>query len=325
MQPDHQSQIRVASAALAQEPAPGSRRQTFCTFLCLFTMLCSFAQAAPSVTLAWDANVEPDIGGYKLHYGTSSGAYTQTIDVGNIATATVPNLPVGTTYFFVVTAYNLDGVESLPSNEACYTQRPPASVSLTTQSIGPEDAAEFGPCETAPPGTTSTYAAHCLPDRSYQFAIKGPAGRSVNIYTSTDLTTWTWLATVPNPTGFLLVTDLEAASRALSRFYQVFQEARQSASLATQSINQADAGEYSFWQSEPVSTTCLPTAHSLANGIYQFATSGRAGRSLSIYASSDLSIWTLLGTVPNPSGYLLVTDIDAEARALRRFYQVLEN
>lgn len=69
--------------------------------------------------LAWNANPEPDIVGYRLKYGTSSGVYSQILDVGNVTTATVPNLAPGTNYFFVLTAYNAF-MESQPSNEVMW-------------------------------------------------------------------------------------------------------------------------------------------------------------------------------------------------------------
>src|SRR5436309_5237937 len=62
----------------------------------------SFAQ---SVTLAWDIETDPNVTGYRLHYGTSSGNYTKTVDVGNATTATIADITVGNTYYFVVTAY----------------------------------------------------------------------------------------------------------------------------------------------------------------------------------------------------------------------------
>ena len=34
------------------------------------------------VTLAWDANTEPTLGGYQLYYGQKSGSYPESIDVG---------------------------------------------------------------------------------------------------------------------------------------------------------------------------------------------------------------------------------------------------
>ena len=66
----------------------------------------SLAQAAQSVSLAWNADPPSTFAGYDLHYGTSSGNYSNTIDVGNTTTATVSNLTPGQIYYFVVTAYN---------------------------------------------------------------------------------------------------------------------------------------------------------------------------------------------------------------------------
>jgi Domain of unknown function (DUF4082)/Fibronectin type III domain len=76
------------------------------------------AANAASVTLAWDA--ESGVAGYRLHYGTSSGSYAQTGDVGTNTTATVSNLTAGQTYYFAVTAYNSTGLESQPSNEVSF-------------------------------------------------------------------------------------------------------------------------------------------------------------------------------------------------------------
>lgn len=76
---------------------------------------------AGQVALAWDANPEPDIAGYKLYYGTVSGSYGAPIDVGNVTTHTVPNLTDGLTYFFATTAYDAFGNQSGYSNEVTFT------------------------------------------------------------------------------------------------------------------------------------------------------------------------------------------------------------
>lgn len=69
-----------------------------------------------TVTIMWNANTEADLQGYRVYVGTRSGARTQSFDVGNV-TSTRLTLPLGSTYFFVVTAYDRSGNESSPSGE----------------------------------------------------------------------------------------------------------------------------------------------------------------------------------------------------------------
>jgi fibronectin type 3 domain-containing protein len=103
-----------------------SLRQQLCCCLILSSWLsipfhqASAAETAPlrSVILTWDPNPEPDIAGYRLRYGTSSGAYAQTLDVANTTTTTLTNLDRNTAYFMVVSAYNTAGLEGPPSDEA---------------------------------------------------------------------------------------------------------------------------------------------------------------------------------------------------------------
>ncbi len=85
----------------------------------LTLLLCGVgeAQSLGTVTLAWGANPESDVTGYRLLYGTTSGDYTQTVDAGSSTVATVANLVPGTPYFFAATAYNSAGLESLPCPE----------------------------------------------------------------------------------------------------------------------------------------------------------------------------------------------------------------
>ncbi len=84
----------------------------------------AYLVAAPPLTLAWDANLETDISGYKLSYGTASGIYPNVIDVGPITETSVTNLVEGTTYFFAVSAVNLAGVQSQYSAEISHYVRP---------------------------------------------------------------------------------------------------------------------------------------------------------------------------------------------------------
>ena len=81
-----------------------SRNLVFFSVL-LVALLISVWARAEQVTLAWDANTEADLAGYKVHYGTASGSYTTIVDVHNVITATVTGLAAGQAYYFVVTAY----------------------------------------------------------------------------------------------------------------------------------------------------------------------------------------------------------------------------
>jgi len=130
----------------------------------LIILVCSaFAIEAAVVTLAWDVSSSPNIAGYRLYSGTTSGVYSQTIEVGNATSTLVSNLVTGKTYFFVVTAYNAMGVESAPSNEVSYlvpsptatptpTPTPTPTRTLTTTKTPPPTGAAV--MLSPPPGST---------------------------------------------------------------------------------------------------------------------------------------------------------------------------
>jgi hypothetical protein len=87
----------------------------------LLTLLISVWARAEQVTLAWDANTETDLAGYKVHYGTASGNYTSSVDVHKVTTAIVTGLTAGQTYYFAVTAYNTSNSESGYSNQVNFS------------------------------------------------------------------------------------------------------------------------------------------------------------------------------------------------------------
>ena len=85
--------------------------------------------AASSVTLGWvaptqNSNGSPitDLAGYKIHYGTASENYTQVVSLANpsLSRYVVDSLPSGT-YYFAITAYNSQGLESALSGEITTT------------------------------------------------------------------------------------------------------------------------------------------------------------------------------------------------------------
>ena len=77
-------------------------------------------------SLAWTASPGPGVAGYCLHYGTVRGNYTRHLVVGNVTRASVSVPASAKTYYFVVTAYNGIGLESLPCK--------PLAVSMSTRS-----------------------------------------------------------------------------------------------------------------------------------------------------------------------------------------------
>jgi hypothetical protein len=90
-----------------------------------FSIVVGDGNPVGGVTLSWQAPTENadgsqlvDLKGYKVHYGSASKNYSDTIQVSNpgITTYMVENLKAGQ-YYFAVTAYNSAGQESSLSGE----------------------------------------------------------------------------------------------------------------------------------------------------------------------------------------------------------------
>ena len=81
-------------------------------------MLVAVTAYAMVTNLAWDANTEPDLAGYKLYQSTVGPTgpfvYVKTISKGTLTAATA-DLADGT-YWWVLTAYDNSGNESGYSN-----------------------------------------------------------------------------------------------------------------------------------------------------------------------------------------------------------------
>lgn len=69
-----------------------------------------------------DGSALSDLAGYKVYYGTASGSYSSSVNVGNVTSYSL-SLPDGLTYYFAVTAYNSSGAESGYSNEGSKTMQ----------------------------------------------------------------------------------------------------------------------------------------------------------------------------------------------------------
>ena len=94
-----------------------------------------YAQAG-QVTLAWNANTDPTLGGYRLYYGQASGNYTANVDVGKRTSYTLTGLTDGKTYYFAAKAYNIgktvwSGFSNQVSKTISSTTAPVASFSTS--------------------------------------------------------------------------------------------------------------------------------------------------------------------------------------------------
>ena len=132
-------------ATSIQKRAQGEKRllaikkQPFRTLLLFCLIFCglyvSFEASAfgRDITLAWDANTEPNLAGYKVYYGTAQGgpykgsgspdgASPVIVPLSSLQNPANPEYTVHglpeSTYYFVATAYNGEGLESRYSNEA---------------------------------------------------------------------------------------------------------------------------------------------------------------------------------------------------------------
>jgi hypothetical protein len=100
---------------------------------------------AGDVTVAWNANTETDLAGYKVYVGTAPGAYGNPTIIGAQTTYTITGLAAGTTYYIAVTAYNTSGLESGFSNEVSTTTpgTPPATTRCDIDASGVANAIDL--------------------------------------------------------------------------------------------------------------------------------------------------------------------------------------
>ena len=85
------------------------------------SIICGGYVSAGDSVLKWDASTG-DVSGYIIYYGIAQGNYPFSEDVGNVTEYALSNFPLseGTTYYFVVRAYNATG-ESGDSNVTIFS------------------------------------------------------------------------------------------------------------------------------------------------------------------------------------------------------------
>ncbi|MBW2410811.1 MAG: fibronectin type III domain-containing protein [Deltaproteobacteria bacterium] len=102
------------------------------TLIFLLSFFLTPSGFALHLTLQWDPNVDEELAGYIVYYGTASGHYRYDVDIGDQTSCTISGLAEGTRYYFAVTAYDEEGNESIYSREIVY----PATVSDSSSGGG---------------------------------------------------------------------------------------------------------------------------------------------------------------------------------------------
>ena len=254
-------------------------------FLVLFCMgMSQTVQAAQGVTLAWQASPDSTVVGNRIHYGTASGVYTTTVDVGNVTTATLSGLTAGVTYYYVVTAYNSQGGSSLPSNEVSGVVLGNPTVSLFT----PNNRVNFnGPSVIALSATASEIGGSIAKVDFYSSGSMFAESTGIPF-------TAQWKADQGNHTLTAVAYDANGVS--------------------------AQSSPVSVTITEPR----IRSVKRMGNGSTQLTLSGAPGWNNSVYVSNDLNAWSLLGTVLNTSGTAVIQDSQSTNASHRYYRMTAE-
>ncbi len=139
-----------------------------------FGLVCGAAQPNPAnVALSWVRSPTPEVTGYRIYFGAVSRSYSNNITVGNLTNHTISGLTSGVTYYFTVTAYTANGVESLYSNELLYIV----------------------------PGGLAQLQIRITANQQAIITVLGQVGHTYEIQAATDAKTWSVLGTVTTGTS----------------------------------------------------------------------------------------------------------------------------
>ena len=154
----------------------------------LFVLAAAPRSDAGDLVLAWDPPSDGITIGYLLSYGVTPGTYSQQVNVGYATSYTLSGLLDGTTYYFVVRAYDAAGDVSDPSAEVAATVPPsiaPVVTALALSSNLPSPQAL---------GTTvswlSTATGGVAP---YEFQWSLYKAGSWTVWPWASASTWTWI------------------------------------------------------------------------------------------------------------------------------------
>ena len=156
------------------------RKPSILLSLLLLIALWSEPASALTLTLSWDTPTDPSVTGFSISYGTQSGAYTTTVDVGNVTSAPFAGLSDSTAYYFVVQSYNAAHVLSDPSEEVSYV---PLSITCRVTAAVSSDGRAIPVTVNAPivTGAGASSTTSCTPSSGSMFPVGStPVSCTVN-------------------------------------------------------------------------------------------------------------------------------------------------
>jgi hypothetical protein len=172
----------------------------------IFVRLLVQPAEAATVTLVWDPNTESDLAGYLLSYGTASGQYTTTIDVGNVTTYIFEEPNPSVRYYLALRAYDAEGLISPYSNEAVTTPNPPLTMTvLSTNRMSPQPVGTSIGFTATASGGTAPY--------EFKWWIDNAGTSTVGAQWSTS-NMFTWTPASPSSTYVIRVWARNAGSTA---------------------------------------------------------------------------------------------------------------
>ena len=278
----------------------------FCILLLSFVCGDNSVRAAAQVTLAWNPNPEPDVIGYRLHYGTSSGRYPQSVDVGNTTSSVLSGLAENTRYYSVVTAYNSAGLESFPSNEISFVTRP----SLPTISAESPDG----------------HSIHIAPATMVLYATTGGGASDVERVEFFEGSTKLGEARV-SPWS-LIRRNVVAGDHHLTAVVHFVDGTSQTSEPLTVSVEARTAQSPPLVNSEPSKLVPIPIQTILGSrddDSFLIFVSGQEDEWVRIEKSEDLIHWSPQSTLKIKGGYSYFIDENALGSVRRRYYRIERN
>ncbi len=96
------------------------RRVALLAFAFVLALPAASGETLGRARFSWEAVANPVVIGYKVHWGTQSGVYTQSLDAGNVTEVIIEAFSQSVEYFVAVTSYSDSGEESDYSTELSF-------------------------------------------------------------------------------------------------------------------------------------------------------------------------------------------------------------